>query len=297
MLSINAWIRIFIIAGVWGVIYSPSFAKEYKYIDNNLHTPDLCWRIVNSDGTGIVVPELASKPRPKLRRVRESKSGEKQSFEVRALDVKDFRGANTYVADLPKRVRSEVTYVNMIFEATPSQNPDNGSLLDVDGARIGFKLMTQSANGSMLPRAQLVVEVDNDDGVKEWKPVPLILAIDPEKNLSKSPEICVCLDHKHNTWSLYIKDIRLIEALPLAGNQDTPIIRVSAGAAATDAFRLKSLRLDDKPSARPKKLFAPAKDGRIDFEHVKKTNPDLIIEAGEVRFHKRAEDNGKNHKR
>lgn len=249
------------------VLASPHYAAS---VPDKLNQP-LKWDKLNPDGSRQDLPD-ANADKPKARAVRKKEDGTIVSRE--ASPAIQRRGSSIYVADLPEAVRRELLFVDFSISGTAGSTADQGSIIDIDGAIIGFQLEPE------VNRAEVMVLVLGGDDQPVWRKAGWGLPIDPNKQVTASPRMAVRLDYKNSRWALFANDVLVAGDLPLFSDKGAPTIRLKAGLLETDLLILKRIRIADKPSGRDKKFIPAGPDGRIDYAKARAENdPRLGVPA------------------
>jgi len=243
---------------------SEASAKDEAKSPATLNQP-LKWHKVGKDGRR---EELAKSPAngPKASAVFKKPDGSAGTRQISpALRL---TGDAYYVAELPDAVRSDPLFVDFSISGTAGSTPDQGSIINVDGAVIGFQLRPG------VDRADVMVLDIGSDGQPIWHKAGWGLPIDPTKHITASPRMAVRLDHKNVEWSLYANDVLVMGGLPLLAAKDkgAPAITLKAGPVDSDTLVLKRIRIGVKPSGRGKEFLPAGPDGWIDFAKARTEN-------------------------
>lgn len=243
--------------------------------------PGLTWKKVNPDGSETVETQLADKPRRFVAVITVHKQdGTAVQIPKYALDVKNFRGSATYYARLPQTVRLKPTFVNFIISCTVGSKPDNGSVINVDGAIFGFQVTNVGSEKNPVYRAKAAYMDTDANGKKVWKPLNYGISIQVDKGITGSPKLGVYLDYAHHSWAFYRSDILIKGNLPLFSEDGPPKISLRAGLLDTDVLALKDLEISNKPYSRPD-FYLPVVNGKIDFaKAIRERDPRLRPAGG-----------------
>lgn len=159
-----------------------------------------------------------------------------------------FSGDTTYSTTLPEAVRDSSQFVHFIFSGTARPSPDEGTVLNFDGAWLG--LIAKRDDSTDQGTAQVVVRDFDPKGALSWKPVGILFHLSPQQDaIIASPTLAIRFDHAAQSWSLYLKDVAMAENLPLLSDGPAPKLSVRAGLAG-DQARLIDLQIGDRPLAR-----------------------------------------------
>lgn len=248
--------------------------------------PKLTWNKVKSDGTQELAPELQDKTPGKATVIRKNPDGSQRISTLNSIDLKTFQGQAVYRSELPSSVRKNVTFVNFRVSGTPGEKVEDGSVINIDGAILGFQARQPSSRQPYESiRAQLMVRDLSPDGNLTWRAVNWWMSIDPQKYITVSAPIGVKLDHATNTWALYHNDLLVAENLPLFYDEKKPTVSVRAGDGPSDILELKVFKVSDKPKGRNEDGQLPATDGKIDFAKAVRENDPRLKPAGGFTFH------------
>ena len=179
-----------------------------------------------------------------------------------SVKPKDFINDDIYYGELPNQIRTDRDFAHFILHGTARDNPDDGTVLNIDGAVIGF-LVRPNKNPDSEGYARLAVKTIGADGSTRWVPLNILLHLIPGQRISL-PKLAVHFNRQTNTWALYLKDIIIQDKIPLLGTDDVPTISVRAGRFG-DTARLLDLKIAKAPPHRGQRTLK-ARDGRIDLK-------------------------------
>lgn len=232
----------------------------------------LTWQTLDQSGKPKAVKALADKEQPSALFQKKDAAGRVVSSKyIRALDIKTFTGNTTYFAELPKRIRERLTFVEFVAAGTVGETAESSSMINIDGAVISF----QPSKVGHGKRVDLVV-MDIKDGKQTWVPAGFSVSAQAADGLALTPRMAVRIDRSTNTWALYYTDIKLRDNLPLISKGANAQIAVRAGVADGDKLLVKEIRIGNVATKRGAD-FLPATDGKIDFAKAK--------EQGDPRLH------------
>jgi hypothetical protein len=213
--------------------------------------PQITWRkrLANGVDLGVVYePDLLN---GKIARVTTPNSGK----------PKDFINDDTYYGQLPAEVRGDSEFVHFILRATAREKADEGTVLDIDGAILGFTSVYDER--SDRSRVELVAKSIGFDGKPQWIPLGMTFQVKPGQHVPL-PRLAVHLNHADGMWALQLNDLVIRSGLFLATDATVPTISVRAGKVG-DTARLLDLRIDRKaPLASARNLVVT--NGRIDLK-------------------------------
>lgn len=204
----------------------------------------------------------AAKKGLQIKQVTKDKKGKViKSRDVQLLDPKLFFTGEVYFAKLNERVRQKPTFVHFLISGTAKEKPEDGTIINIDGAIIGFKAKRDEVTGRGI--ARLVALKDMVNGERVWAPAGINVLLGPRDIVTGSPPLAARLDYAHRTWSLYTGDIILAEGLPLFSDNGHPTVSIRAGAGPGDMAIIKKFELHDNPGGRSAE-FIRSTNGKID---------------------------------
>ncbi len=183
----------------------------------------------------------------------------------------------TYHGELPAKVRQEVTCVHFALDATAHAEPEEGTLLNLDGAIVGFKAKRDERTGRGM--AELVTMDVSAGGQPDWKGTGIYFMLGPQGSFTGAPKLCARIDHKNDTWALYYRDIVVRENLPLLATEAVPAISVRAGRAG-DAAVLLDLRVAKAPPER-NPAYVRSVNGKVDLAQAHREGHPHVYASGE----------------
>ncbi len=244
---------------------------------NDPERPEIVWKKRGSDGRDLglatelnaVVPRLAAPARKPDKKDKPAKAGGK----VPGMFLDDI----TYHGELPAKLRQEVTFVHFALDATANAAPEDGTLLNLDGAIVGFKAKRDETTGRGI--AELVTMDVSADGKPDWKGTGIYFMLGPQGTFTGAPKLCAKIDHKSDTWTLYYRDIILREDLPLLATEAAPTISVRAGQAGDTAVFL-DLKVASAPPTR-NQAYVRSVNGRVDLARAHREGHPHVYASGE----------------
>ncbi|MGH8016888.1 MAG: hypothetical protein ACREIA_01145 [Opitutaceae bacterium] len=186
---------------------------------------------------------------------------------MRALDPKGFLGSEVYFAELDAKVRRAPAYIIFLLRGTMRAEPEQGTILNIDGAVMGFREQKKPARAAdQTPNLAELVTLDVDEsGAQVWRGTGFHYSLHAEDPLSGGTKMCVRLDHAEKTWTLYFRDLIVAEGLPLFALSERPTVTIRAGLVPEDEAWVNDLRVVAKlPGRGPFGL--PAENGRLDLK-------------------------------
>jgi len=212
-----------------------------------------------------LVPEL----QPRERRVmgygvKRRADGSEETREVRAVDLKRFTGEKVHFAELDRNVREQPVHVSFLLSAVMRERPEEGTILNIDGAVIGFRHRAPQVEGEPATHAELVTMDIDPAGNTIWQPTRIYYPLGADPAFAGSPKMCVRLDHAARSWTLLFRDIVLAEDLPLFATGEQPVVSLRAGLPGDTAW-LKELKVRASPPGRPADALPMAANGRLDL--------------------------------
>ena len=254
-------------------------------VDNGPHPgPGLTWKKINQGGGETIETELADKTRPAVAKINVVKQdGSTVQRVLYGLDVKRFRGSAVHYAILPASVRQKPTFVDFILSGTVGSEPDSGSVINVDGAILGFQFAKAGSAQKPTYRAQAVYMDADANGNKRWKPTGYSTFIMPGQEMDGAAKLGIRLDYVHHRWAFYRSDILVKDNLPLFSQNGPPKISLRAGLLDTDVLALEELKISDKPYSRPD-IYLPAVNGKIDIAKAKREHDPRLHPPGVKNF-------------
>lgn len=166
-----------------------------------------------------------------------------------------------YHGELPTKVRQGVTFIHFALDATANASPEDGTLINIDGAVLGYKATRDETTGRGT--AELVTMDMTPDGKSDWKGTGYYFMLGPQGGFTGAPTLCVKVDSGNGTWTLYARDIIIRENLPLLTTEALPTISVRAGRVG-DAAVLLDLKVADAPPTR-NPAYVKSLNGRVDL--------------------------------
>lgn len=244
--------------------------------------PHLMWRA--RDVGSSEVGDLVTHPRgiAGVRRRKGAATGKARTQAVMTMGAIRLAPAKEYYAELPESVRRGPSFVQFIISGVAKTKPEDGTILDMDGAVVGFRLTNKpAAQAEAADEAQLVVMDLDSNGELKWRETGLYFALDPGKALTGSPKLCARLDPENLSWTLLYRDIVVEQDLPLISGQLKPTLSVRASSGGEDAV-LKNLEFRSAPPARSA-VFPAAVNGVISLDAAfKAKNPNVSVSTASV---------------
>lgn len=199
--------------------------------------------------------------RPPLSVVRKKPDGTNEIIQ-RDPQPGAMKGSAVYSAELSPGVRKESNFVGFLLSGTAGVEPDNGTIICIDGATLGFK---RAVVGNRV-RAQVYALTVGEDNTTTWKSVNWGLPIDPSTDLTAPTKMMVRLDHVKNTWALYHSDVLIADGLPLLPAKGPPTFSLRPGVVDSDTVKFMRAWSASKPDPRQDKFLPAEADGKIDYE-------------------------------
>lgn len=218
--------------------------------DDQPQRPQVVWRKRMANGVDLGVVSEPDLLDGKIARVATPNSGK----------PKDFVNDDTYYGQLPAEVRGESRFVHFILRPTARQRAEEGTVLDIDGATLGFT--SAHDRRSDRSKVELVVRTIGLDGKPQWIPSGIIFLIKPGQPVPL-PRLAVRFNRDSGTWALQMNDVVIRNGLALMTNAREPTISVRAGMAG-DSARLLDLRVDRKAPLGARDLKVT--NGKIDLK-------------------------------
>lgn len=156
------------------------------------------------------------------------------------------------VSLLPKAIRTGHSYVEVAFSGVARDLPEHGTIMNIDGAIIGF---SAKRNGEKSGPAEMMVLDVNSEGKRFWRRTGYIFAFTSTDQLIESPRINVVFGAKAPTWALQVGGFTILESITLLDRADQPMALLTPGPGAERALinrlAVKEGVPDRAPSPRP----------------------------------------------
>ncbi len=198
-----------------------------------------------------------------------------ERHEMRALDPKIFHGSDTFFAELDPSVRAAPAYLHFMLSGVMRARPEEGTILNIDGAVLGFREQPPRVAGEAPKLAELVTYDVDAAGAFVWRPTGVFFTLHADRPLSAAPKLCVRLDHAAQSWTLLARDIVVAGDLALFSVEERPVVSIRAGLPGDEAW-LKDLKVRRAPPRRPPH-FLPAENGRLDLARAYAEGDERVI--------------------
>lgn len=239
--------------------------------------PEIIWRKRAPDGRDLGLAAELNPPKARPTAPDKKPEAKGQPAGSARLDTKMFLDSDTYYGELPAKLRQEVSYVHFALDATAQSNPGEGTVLNIDGAIVGFRARRDEITGRGT--AELVTMDVSADGKPEWKGTGIIFMLSPQRGFTGAPMLCAKLDPKNDVWTLYYRDIIVRENLPLLTTATAPTISTRAGKVG-DAAMLLDFKIAPTPPAR-NPAYVRSVNGRIDLAKARREGHPYVRASGE----------------
>lgn len=273
-------VSVFFLSTASGVAKDDKPQNDKPIVAKPATRTELVWkkRSTGSKTDEVVTMGVSSEKKiPKIIRTKRDEKGKAVAArEVLPLSPKLYYAGETYYAELDTEIRNKTKFLHFILSGTAKQNPGEGTIINIDGAILGFTAHRDEATGRGLAR---IVTLDELDGNPVWVPVGVHVRLGPQDIITGSPPLAVRLDHKHNTWALFASNLLIAEGLPLFSEGATPTVSIRAGQAHGDMAVLKHFQVHDNPGGRDGK-FLPSVNGKIDLEKAFEEGNPLVRRSG-----------------
>ena len=191
--------------------------------------------------------------------------------------TQQFTGADTYYCELDPAIRAKVTFVEVKIRPAVVQNADAGTILNIDGAVIGF---AQLANNQGPAAFELLIQDSGKDGKPTWVKTGLVYAINAQDHHPAPVRISVRLDHKNKVWALLLNNIVIDDFVALAGTESKPTFSICAGAGQT--VRLQGLTVLEGP---PRGNGRFTTEASLDLAQARRNGAKDVFTNGETIVH------------
>jgi hypothetical protein len=149
------------------------------------------------------------------------------SADAATFEVRYFVGARRYVTELPAVLRDAPSHLEIAFSGTARATPEEGTVLNLDGAMVGF-LRPVDRPGEMGLITLAMRDLDGQ-GRPVWRATPIHLRSGPMDELVSSGPFTVELDHARGRWALFRNDEPLMRDLRLFTQGARPTAAITAG--------------------------------------------------------------------
>jgi hypothetical protein len=231
---------------------------------DDLSKPDLKWSRTNDDGSEADEKMLTPSPGAAFKLTRQNPDGTSALVSIPGLSTSHFVGHATRNLKLPYAIRKKPTFINFLVHATPAPDPDSGTILNVDGAIIGFKAFNAD-NGSRI-LARIVVRNVDPDGKPYWQDSHAVLLFADKEGRALPVRLGVCLDSTNNSWSLYQTDFVIADNLPLFTSSGAPLLSVRPGLLDNDSVSIADLTTGGHPYYRLRQYLPADTHGKLDIQ-------------------------------
>ena len=147
--------------------------------------PEIIWRKRAPDGRDLGLAAELNPPKARPAASDKKPEAKGQPAVSARLDTKMFLDSDTYYGELPAKLRQEVSYVHFALDATAQSNPGEGTVLNIDGAIVGFRARRDEITGRGT--AELVTMDVSADGKPEWKGTGIIFMLSPQRGFTGAP--------------------------------------------------------------------------------------------------------------
>ena len=226
------------------------------------------WMRMNDDGseTGIAASTTSGPQSVKINA--QDKSGKPVDLAMTFFPTNRFAGHQTEYLRLPGYVRAKPTFINFFIHATPAADPDNGTIVNVDGAIIGFQQVVATDGSGIL--ARIVVKSIDSHGKPVWQNSKIVLSLSAGGPRAVGVRLGVRLDPENSRWSLYLTDMNAADDIPLFAEQKDARLSIRAGLLDTDVVSISDLTVGPHPYFRSADYLPADANGHLDVGSARK---------------------------
>lgn len=265
-------VALFSFAATTAVVAQTPNGPTHPRVDDP-ERPKLNWKKHAADGRDLgEATDLNAADKKPERPATLPVSRPKPNKSPRADEKKLFRGSDAYSAELPAKLRDEVTYVHFSLEAMAKPDPAAGSILNIDGAFMGFRANRDDKTGRGT--AELVTMDVDKDGNPAWQGTGIYFMLSPQRTMTIAPLLCAKIDPKAEIWTLYNRDVIVRENLPLLTTAPTATLTTWAGKG-DDTAQLREFKISSGPPAR-RGEYVPTINGRVDLAKAHRDGHPLV---------------------